>query len=195
MNDVSRETATRLARFEDALQKWSPRINLVAPRDLGILSRRHLADCLQLARFIGDGHLVDLGSGGGFPGLVVAAVHTNRSLRLTLIESDQRKAAFLRTAAREMHLHNVSVLAQRIEIAPRQVADYVTARALAPLPDLLAYVHRHLGPGGMALLMKGETWQREVDAARQMWDFDCDASPSLTDPNAMILHVTKLSPR
>lgn len=193
MHGVSRETIERLALYEAALRKWSRSINLVAPEDLDQITARHFADSLQIAPHVVGESLADLGSGGGFPGLVLAAA--NPSLPVNLIESDTRKATFLRTAAREMKLQNVTVLAERIEAAPPQNAACVTARALAPLPRLLGYVNRHLRPGGTALLMKGAQWRTEVDAARQMWEFRCDAIPSVTDTNAAILHVTDLRPR
>lgn len=193
MTDVSRETAERLAVYESVIRKWSRSINLVAPQDLNDIAARHFADSLQLVQFIKDTPLADLGSGGGFPGLVVAAALPY--LPVTLIESDTRKAAFLRTAAREMKLPSVTVLSSRIEAAPPRNAGCVTARALAPLPRLLGYVNRHLRPGGTALLMKGAQWRTEVDAARQMWEFRCDAIPSITDPNAAVLNVTELRPR
>lgn len=195
MADVSRETEMRLATLEQLVRKWSPVINLVAPADLKNLAERHIRDSMQLVPLIGSGSLVDIGSGGGFPGLVIAAAKAPSGLTVTLVEADARKAAFLRTASRAMDLSNVTILADRIEAAPPQSADYVTARALAPLPALLALVHRHLKAGGSALLMKGAQWRSEVDAAARMWDFTVDPIPSSTDPSAAILHVTNLAPR
>lgn len=191
---VSRETE-RFAVYEQLLRKWSPAINLVAPADLDHLRGRHIDDCLQLVPQLGSGHLVDVGSGGGLPGLVIAAAVPDGSLRVTLMEADSRKASFLRAAVREMALPHVSIITDRIEAAPPQAADHVTARALAPLPRLLGFVHRHLRDGGTALLMKGAQWRSEVDAAREMWDFSFDPIPSSTDPSAAILHVTDLKPR
>lgn len=193
MADVSRETRSRLAAYEIAIRKWSRALNLVAAEELNHLPHRHFADSLQLAPFIVRGRLVDLGSGAGFPGLVIAAARPE--IEAILIESDSRKAAFLRTAAREMGLRNVTVLAARIEAVPPQGADHVSARALAPLPRLLGYVHRHLHDEGTALLMKGDRWRTEVDAARQMWDFRLNAIPSATKLGAAILNVTELRPR
>lgn len=193
MSSVSRETARRLEIYAATLRTWSAAINLVAPEDLDHLWDRHFSDSLQLVRLTGPGHIVDLGSGAGFPGLVLAAAVP--TMNTTLIESDTRKATFLRTAAREMGLANVTVLARRIEEVPPQKAGQVCSRALAQLPQLLGLVHRHLRPGGTALLMKGARWRTEVDAARQMWDFRFNAIPSVTDPGAAILNVTDLRPR
>lgn len=195
MPDVSRETSERLAVLQRLILKWSTAINLVAPEDLPELGPRHIDDCLQLAALLPAGRIVDLGSGGGLPGLVVAAATEGLPRAITLIESDQRKAAFLRTAIREMTLSEVSVLANRSEDVAPQGADALTARALAPLPKLLGLAHRHLREGGMALLMKGRRWRSEVDEARHMWDFTLDAIPSTSQHGAAILHVTNLQPR
>lgn len=195
MENVPRETAARLDLLESLVRKWSPAINIVAPADLDHLRRRHVEDSRQLLPLIGHGHLVDLGSGGGFPALVIAAETVDSDLSMTLIEADARKTAFLRTAVRQMGLLHVTIMNRRIEAAPPQVADHVTARALAPLPQLLGLVHRHVRPGGSALLMKGARWRSEVDAARQIWDFSVEAIPSSTEPSAAILHVTHLRPR
>jgi 16S rRNA (guanine527-N7)-methyltransferase len=191
MLDASRETSARLDALAGLLGKWNPRINLVAPSTLADLDARHVADSAQLwpLRPPGARTWADLGSGGGFPGLVVAAMG---EVAVTLIESDGRKCAFLREAARAMGL-GVTVLDQRAEAAPPQGADVVSARALAPLPALLPLVARHVAPGGTALLMKGRGWAEEVEAARAEWRFDLDARPSVTDPNARILVVTGLA--
>ena len=194
MPAVSRETSVRLDALTRLIRKWSPVINLVAPEDLPELETRHIDDCLQVAPLVPAGRILDLGSGGGLPGLVVAAATQGRPRTLTLVESDQRKAAFLRTAIREMALSDVDVLAKRAEEIALQRADAVTARALAPLPKLLGLVDRHLGANGVALLMKGRQWRSEVDEARQMWDFTLDAVPSTSQHGAAILHVTNLQP-
>lgn len=191
MLDASRETSARLDALAGLLGKWNPRINLVAPSTLADLDARHVADSAQLwpLRPPGARTWADLGSGGGFPGLVIAAMG---EVAVTLIESDGRKCAFLREAARAMGL-SVTVLDQRAEAAPPQGADVVSARALAPLPALLPLVARHVAPGGTALLMKGRGWAEEVEAARAEWRFDLDARPSVTDSSAKILVVTGLA--
>lgn len=188
---VPRETSARLDTFAGLLGKWNARINLVAPSTLADLDARHVADSAQLwpLRPPGARTWVDLGAGGGFPGLVMAALG---DVAVTLIESDGRKCAFLREAARAMGLA-VTVLDARAEAAPPQGADVVSARALAPLPALLPLVARHLAPGGTALLHKGRGWAAEVAAARAAgWAFALDARPSVTDPEARVLVVTDL---
>lgn len=193
---VSRETADRLAAYAALVRKWTPRINLIAPGTVADLETRHIADSLQLFTLAAPENQswCDLGSGGGFPGLVVAIAAQERVVPVTLIESDRRKAVFLQTVIRELALRDTNVLAQRIEAAPAQKAAIVSARALAPLPRLMSYVHQHLAPGGAAWLMKGARWQQEITEARTHWRFHVEPHPSRTDPDATILHVTNLAP-
>lgn len=189
---VSRETSDRLDAYQDLIRKWNPRINLVAPSTLDDLKKRHIDDCLQLAAQVStvSGSWVDLGSGGGLPGIVLAIALADQDLSITLIESDQRKSAFLRTAIRELDLNNAQILTARIEQAAPQNADYLSARALAPLPRLMPYLARHLGANGQAWLMKGQRWQGEVDEARQAWGFDVESYESVTKPGAAILKIS-----
>ncbi len=193
--DVSRETEARLARFAELVRKWSPRINLVSRGGLEELWERHIVDSGQLWPHAPQGRRwVDLGSGGGFPGLVIAilAKEARPSLRMTLVESDRRKAAFLATASREFEL-DVRILGERIEHVPPQNADILSARALAPLDRLLGHVKLHLAPGGRALLPKGARWREEIETARQSWTFEWDAIPSLTDPASVILSIGEIA--
>lgn len=189
---VSRETTDRLDAYQDLIRKWNPRINLVAPSTLDDLKGRHIDDCLQLAAQVStvSGSWVDIGSGGGFPGIVLAIALADQDLSITLIESDQRKSTFLRTVIRELDLQNAEVLTARIEQATPQNADYLSARALAPLPRLMPYLTRHLGANGQAWLMKGQRWQDEVDEARQAWAFDVESYESVTQPGAAILKIS-----
>jgi len=188
--DVPPEAEARLEILVALVARWTARINLVAPSTLPDIRGRHVADSGQAWAMAPRGARTwaDLGAGAGFPGLVVAAL-AGPSLRVTLIESDGRKAAFLRAAAREMGLA-ATVIDQRAETAPPQGADVVSARALAPLPALLPLVLRHLAPGGTALLHKGRGHAAEVEAARAAgWSFDLDAVQSRTDPEARILRL------
>ncbi|MBN2907314.1 MAG: 16S rRNA (guanine(527)-N(7))-methyltransferase RsmG [Rhodobacteraceae bacterium] len=193
LGDVSRETSGLLDRYAALLRKWNPAINLVARSTLEDLETRHFADSAQLFALAPAGARlwVDLGAGGGFPGLVIAilAMEKTPEMRVTLIESDQRKATFLRTVARELNLPNVTVLDDRIEDAPTQQADVLSARALAPLPQLLAYGARHLAPQGIALFPKGARYAVELDDALATWRFDVQTIPSTTDPQAVILKL------
>lgn len=192
--DLSPEALDRLRALEALVARWTARINLVAPSTLPDLWTRHILDSAQLWPLAPSAKTwADLGSGGGFPGLVIAALAADTGApRVTLIESDARKCAFLRTAIRELALP-ATVLHQRAEAAPLQSASVVSARALAPLPTLLPLAARHLAPGGLALLAKGKGWQAEIDAARaQGWRFDVEAIPSATDPSGRILRVADI---
>jgi 16S rRNA (guanine527-N7)-methyltransferase len=190
--NVSRETSERLAAFEALVRKWNPAINLVSKASLADLRQRHVVDSMQLFDLAGvsEGHWLDVGTGGGFPGLVVAilAAEAAPGLRVTCIESDGRKAAFLATAVREFGLSAV-ILAERVEVVPSQEADVVSARALAPLSDLLELTQRHLKPGGIGIFPKGARHAMEVAEARARWRFDLTEWPSRTDPDARILKL------
>lgn len=193
--DLPPATLERLAALEALVRRWTGRINLVAPSTLPDLWTRHIADSVQLWPLAPKGAATwaDLGSGGGFPGLVIAALAAEAGApRVTLIESDQRKCAFLRTAIRELTLP-AAVIDARAESAPPQGADVVSARALAPLPALLPLVVRHLAPGGTALLPKGRDAAAEVEAAHgQGWRFALEAVPSRTDPSGRVLLVAEI---
>lgn len=193
--DVSRETLDRLEIYYELLRKWNPKINLVAPSTLAVARRRHFLDSFQLLSKAPTDwrRWVDLGSGGGFPGLVVAiaVAETHASGKVTLIEADARKATFLRAVARETDIP-VSVVCERIEHASPSNADIVSARALAPLPKLLEYVSRHCRADGTALLLKGAKADSEVSEARKYWHFVLRESSSLTDSTATILEIREL---
>ena len=190
--DVSRETMDRLEAYADLLIKWNPKINLVSPGTLPDLWTRHFADSAQLAEIVSSpGQLwADLGSGGGFPGAVVAILllETHPETRFTLVESDQRKAAFLRTVARETGA-GFSVIAERVETIAPLGAGTLSARALAPLEALLTMTERHLAPGGLAIFPKGAHHESEVEAARKKWSFSLETLPSRTDPEAAVLKI------
>jgi len=191
---VSRETSERLAELAALIRSWNPRINLVSPADLPRLEERHLEDSLQLAAFLppGETRLVDLGSGGGLPGLVLAAV-VDRPVHL--VEADRRKAAFLSTAAGQLGLRHVTVHPSRIEaVRLPGPAGIVTARALAPLPRLLGYAAALLGEGGVAVFPKGRQVDAELTEAAQSWTFELERFPSRTDPHASILRFARLRP-
>ena len=191
---VSRETAQRLDVLAAMVTRWNPVINLVAAGSLAALRDRHIADSLQLVSLAQTPrHWADLGSGGGFPGLVVAAALAERvpDCRISLVESDGRKAAFLRSAAQAMQLA-VTVHAVRVEALAPLRADVVSARALAPLPALLPLVRRHLAPHGVALLPKGARHADEVAAARQSFRFRYLAHPSSTAADSVILAVSEI---
>jgi 16S rRNA (guanine527-N7)-methyltransferase len=195
LSPVSRETFERLDHLVQGVATWSPKINLVADSRPETVWLRHVLDCAQLFRYCDDTsrHWCDLGAGGGFPGLVVACLAAEKAphMRFTLIEGDRRKAAFLLLTARELSL-DCRILPERIEVAERQGADVVTARALAPLSRLLGLVERHLAPEGMALLQKGQKSAEEIRAARRDWAFTVESFDSIVDRESRILRVTDL---
>ncbi|WIY26821.1 16S rRNA (guanine(527)-N(7))-methyltransferase RsmG [Parasedimentitalea psychrophila] len=189
--NVSRETMERLEIFEQVLLKWNPKINLVSRASLNNLWTRHIIDSIQVYRSVeAPDHWLDIGSGGGFPGLIVGimAAEEAPNVVVTLIESDQRKSVFLRTAARECGI-KINVLSERIEQVERLAANVLSARALADLNTLLGFADHHLDPDGIALFPKGVTWRKELEEARQNWRFEVDPIKSLTEPDAVILKV------
>lgn len=192
--DVSRETLERLSCFHELLLKWNPRINLIAKSTTKDVWSRHIWDSAQLYALGQTARSwADLGSGGGFPGLIIAILSKENDPRrhFHLVESDQRKASFLRTVIRELRL-SADVHVARIESLPSLNADVVSARALAPLDRLLGYLDRHMAPDGFALVMKGENWQKEVEIARKTWSFGLEQNASVTSPNAAILKIKEL---
>lgn len=195
--DVSRETYDHLQEYVRRLLKWNAHINLIGPTTETEVWQRHIADSAQLFQLAPRDfqHWVDLGSGGGLPGLVLAILGAQYwpNVRFTLIESDQRKAAFLLTTAQALKLTQVQVMASRIETAVPQNADVVSARALAALPLLLDYVRRHMAPTGVALLPKGRSFETELAAARQDWQFVVTTHHSQTDPMARVLEIKDIS--
>ncbi len=191
--DVSRETSARLETYAALLRKWNPRINLVSRNTLPDLWTRHFADSAQLYSLAPHpvGHWADLGAGGGFPGLVIAimAMETGSPRRVTLVESDARKGAFLNAVIRETGA-TATVVTDRIEALPPLSADVLSARALADLTTLLGFAVRHLAPGGTAIFPKGATWEKEVTAARKAWSFGCRVAKSETEDGPVLLRIT-----
>jgi 16S rRNA (guanine527-N7)-methyltransferase len=191
MQDVSRETVERLRIFSEVFRKWAKAVNLVAASTIDDLESRHIVDSLQIAKYAPEDatYWTDLGTGGGFPGLIVAAaqVESYPQRRFTLVESDQRKATFLREAARAMSL-SVNVVTARIEHLAQQNADILSARALAPLEVLCEYAKTHLAPHGMAIFMKGGNYAKEVIMAKQAgWTFDLEYKASTTQAGSVII--------
>ncbi|MEJ0049395.1 MAG: 16S rRNA (guanine(527)-N(7))-methyltransferase RsmG [Rhodospirillales bacterium] len=187
---VSRETTDRLVGYSELLLNWNQRINLVGRSDEASLWARHIEDSLQLVPLIppGTDRGIDLGSGAGFPGLVLAIA---TGIRFDLVEADHRKAAFLREAAREAGAP-AKVHAVRIEGADIAPAGLVTARALAPLPELLSLAHRFVAPGGVALFPKGAAVEQELTAARAEWNMRVERFPSRTHPDGAILRLSEV---
>lgn len=193
---VSRETLDRLEAYAALLEKWQARINLVGPATLPQLWRRHMLDSAQLYRLLpaGTRGLVDLGSGAGFPGLVLAAMGVPE---VHLIEADSRKCAFLREAARVMGIRPV-IHNRRIDQVTPFAADVVTARALAPLSELLAHAWPFLrrpvdnGDSGDCLFLKGRTADNELTLAAKEWKMTIERIASLSEPDGVILRISEV---
>ena len=190
LTGVSRETLGQLEAYADLLKRWSGRINLVSHNTLGDLWRRHFLDSAQLLPFIPNKarSLVDLGSGAGFPGLVLAILGVPG---IELIESDARKGVFLREAARIANA-SVKIVDSRIETVKPHMADVVTARACAPLDKLLPLAQRFIGPNTLCLFLKGEHAEEELTAARRGWRMSVARHPSRADPRGVILKLEQI---
>ncbi len=191
LTGVSRETLDRLAKYVELLNSWTRRINLVGRDTMGDVWRRHILDSAQLFPLIPREarKLVDLGSGAGLPGLILAIMGVPE---VHLIESDGRKAVFLREAVRITEARAV-IHAQRIDRVPGFDADVVTARALAPLSELLAISERFLAPQTLCLFLKGRMVEEELTEAAKTWHTRLDRQPSLTDPSGCILRLEAIA--
>ena len=168
VDDVSRET---LEAFAKLLMRWTSRINLVGSADDFELWDRHIMDCTRLIDLIPPGRrrYLDIGTGAGLPGLVIAILRPD--LEAILIEADRRKCAFLRAVRRELSLA-ISIHCSRIESVDPVAADVISARALAPLSQLLDLSVPHGRQETMYLFPKGARWEQEVLTAREKWSFD-----------------------
>ncbi|MGE4610308.1 MAG: 16S rRNA (guanine(527)-N(7))-methyltransferase RsmG [Paracoccaceae bacterium] len=193
---VSRETTERLKAYSSLLKKWNPKINLVAKSTIPDLWQRHITDSAQLWKLAPSGkkNWLDIGSGAGFPGLVIAAIAAEKApdLLVTLVESDRRKSVFLQTAAREMGV-SVKVITKRIEVLEPQSADILSARALSSLPQLLEFTKLHRKPDGISLFPKGIRVDSELTEASTCWHMSYQTFPSMTDADAVILRIGELS--
>jgi len=184
---VSRETLGLLVAYVDLLRCWQEKINLVGASTLDNLWHRHMLDSAQLLALLPAKAqtVVDLGSGGGFPGMVLSIMGVPE---VHLVESNQRKAAFLREAAR-VSVGNVIVHATRIEALRPFSADVVTARALAPLPRLVAYAAPFVATGGICIFPRGRGVEKELTKVDEIWKMRLMRIPSRTDPYATILRI------
>jgi 16S rRNA (guanine527-N7)-methyltransferase len=190
VSGVSRETLEKLTAYVELLNQWNRRINLVSANTMGDVWRRHILDCAQLAK-----HLprqtrvaVDLGAGAGLPGLILAAMGVPE---MHLVESDLRKSAFLREAARIMDVA-VTLHPERIEKVTAFPADAVVARACTNLDQLIDYSEKFISPKTVCLFLKGENAGEELAAAEASWSLTSETIPSLSDPSGMILKLSAI---
>jgi 16S rRNA (guanine527-N7)-methyltransferase len=195
---VSRETTARLDRFTALLLDWQSRINLIAASTVPVLWTRHIADSLQLLAIAPDARKwVDLGSGGGFPGVPIAcALADQGSAEVHLIESNKKKAAFLREAVR---ITGAPAIVHAVRIADfcqsfRGALDAVTARALAPLPELLSIAYPLLKKGPQGVFPKGQDVEAELTEAAKCWSIQASLVPSRTDPESRVVLIRRAEP-
>ena len=191
--DVSRESMERLTLYAALLEKWQQKINLVGKSTLPDMWRRHFLDSAQLFSLIEDkdGVLVDLGSGAGFPGLVLAMLGQGQ---VHLVDSDERKGTFMRQVVRETGVA-ATVHTCRIEALDSDIkADVVTSRACTALEGLLRFAQPILRPSGTCLFLKGKAWAEELTAAEKTWKMQAENFQSLSDREGRILKITGLAP-
>jgi len=189
---VSREILAHLKAYVGLLEDWNSRHNLVSPGSLADIWRRHVWDSAQLARFVPEGArtLADLGSGAGFPGLVLAELLRN-SVHVTLFEATAKKCHFLEAVRDRLRLV-VTIRNERMEEVDTKPFEVVTARACAPLDKLLGYAQHFAGSNTVCLFLKGQNVGSELTEARKHWKMSFQQYPSLTDPSGVVLEIREL---
>ena len=194
--DVSRETIVLLQRLGLLVEKWNKSINLISKKTVPEIWNRHILDSAQIfyANKKSFKKWLDMGSGAGFPGLVVAILAQDKNIggETVLVESDKRKCVFLSTVKRELNL-KLSIINNRIESCDSQQADVISARALADLPSLLDLSFNHLSDDTTLIFSKGKSWKEELVAAEKIWNFSWEAVTSITDAKSVVLKIGELS--
>ena len=186
---VSRETLERLDRYVSLLDEWRQKLNLVGPKEMDHVWARHVYDSAQLIPLIKPGSsIIDIGSGAGFPGLVLAAQAAETGGTVRMVESVGKKCAFLSTVISELGLP-ARAISGRIESLEPDSVGYITARALAPLPKLIGYAAPWIDRGATALFFKGSSWREELTAAQEYWTLAYEAIPSRTNETGIILEI------
>lgn len=190
--NVSRETSEKLKIYEDLLAKWNESINLVSKSTLESAAKRHFADSMQLWELRKAFDVwVDIGSGAGFPGMVLAIMAEGQG-DFHLVESDARKCAFLRNVSRETNIP-VTVHTKRIESFDGVKADIVSARALASVDALFSYTENFLRKDGICLYLKGQTCESELEEASRSWTYEAEQFASKTDENGTVLRIKDIA--
>lgn len=189
--NVSRETLALIEAYIELLDDWRQRINLVGPNEMAHVWSRHVLDSAQLVPMVGsDARVVDLGSGAGFPGLILGCHAKTTGGSVTVIESVGKKCAFLSDVATKLQLP-VRIINGRVEASRAGSVDFVTARAFAPLPKLIEYAAPWISLGATGLFFKGERWREELTQAQEYWTLAYEAIPSRTSQTGVILKVTE----
>lgn len=194
--DVSRETYQRLAGYHDLLVQWSKTHNLIGPKEREHIWDRHFLDSLQIWPLVSNEEtLLDIGSGAGFPGLVIACMAMDQAgPKCILVEANAKRCAFLRHVTNSLGL-NVEVLNQRIEDVSRETVDVVTARAVADLSKLVEMSAKWLENGAKAVFLKGQTHDDELTETRRYWNFKVDLTPSKSDSFGAVLCLSEVRTR
>ncbi len=195
---VGDDTLERLAAYMAVLEKWLPKVNLVSRGRLADAWRRHFLDSAQLGPLLPPGtkNIIDIGSGAGFPGLVLAiiGVPQMKGAEVHLVESNEKKCAFLREVNRAVDAGAI-IHHSRIEDLPDLRAEVVVSRAVAPLEQLLQYANPALKKGGQCFFLKGKKWRDELTQARKKWIIKDSAIQSLSDPSGMVLKLEAIAHR
>ena len=196
--NVSRETMTDLKAYETSLHEWQNKFNLVSNTSLENSWNRHFLDSMQLFKYIPENAkiLYDMGSGAGFPGMVLAIMAKEKTpyLKVKLVESITKKTLYLKHVA-ELTNTNVDILNQRIENLPLEKADVITSRAMTALDNLLQYAFRFCNHKTICIFPKGKKYAEELSFAQKHWKFDCEIIPSEQSDEGVILiikHLTKI---
>jgi len=189
--NVSRETLKRLEQYVELISKWSAKINLIGKSTRDEIWNRHIIDSLQLSEYTSNHKtIVDLGAGAGLPGLVIAIQQS--SSHVTLIESNQKKAQFMKTVVRTLDLKNVSVICDRIENVENYQADIIISRALANLDLLLQLSSKIRHQNSECVFLKGKTYTNEINAAKANWEMTIDTKQSITNNESKILVISHI---
>ncbi len=192
-SDVSRETLASIEKIVDELDGWRKKINLIGPSEFGQVWRRHVLDSAQLIPLMPKmGRIIDLGSGSGFPALVIASALEANKAEIVMIETVGKKCAFLRAAIDAANLP-AKVRQGRVENVNDLAADCITARAFAPLPKLLDYAEKWLSEGAYGVFPKGRRWEEELTQAQESWRFAYEVIPSKSGGDGVILKVSEVS--
>lgn len=193
--NVSRETLLALLKYEESLKLWNSRINLISKSTEKEIWTRHFRDSAQLFNFLDNSasSLLDIGTGAGFPGMVLAILCKEQmpNLSISLLDESTKRTAFLREVARATRT-DVSILNQKIETLKDQKFEIITARAFAPLNRILELSYPYLDKNGYLLLPKGEEAEKELELALKKWSFKLKTHKSDTNPKAAILHISEL---
>ena len=197
--NVSRETFEKLATFVELLKKWNAKINLVSKNSLDEVWTRHVLDSLQLIKYIPEKtkYLLDIGSGAGFPAIVLAIImqEKNPSAKWVLAESITKKTVYLNDVCMQLGLKNVRVENNRVENLRLRNINIITARAVAALDVLCGYAYACADKNTKCLFLKGRTYEDEIANARQKWNFDCNIHPNAYSSDGVLLEINNLRKR